>query len=123
MSDMKLNVSSVKLFLIGFVSLMAVGAFLIMNSKQSAEEIAQQATLRTTQMLNSNGQQSCKKAVKKAVGGNVYAATRVETDHQTYLDLFWDKGAGDKKKVHCKFVAGKGVVQLDVDGESVISKQ
>jgi hypothetical protein len=123
MSDMKLNVSSVKLFLIGFVSLMAVGAFLIMNSNQSADEIAQQATLRTTQMLNSNGQKKCKKAVKKAVGGNVYAATRVESDHQTYLDLYWDKGAGDKKKAHCKYVAGKGVVQLDVDGETVISKE
>ncbi|MEE9423645.1 MAG: hypothetical protein V3V18_01545 [Methylococcales bacterium] len=123
MSDMKLNVSSVKLFLIGFVSLMGVGAFLIMNSNQSAEEIAQQATLRTTQMLNANGQRTCKKAVKKAVSGNVYSATRVESDHQTYLELFWDKGVGDKKEAYCKFVAGKGVVQLDVDGETVISKQ
>ncbi|HFD13353.1 MAG TPA: hypothetical protein ENJ32_12935 [Crenotrichaceae bacterium] len=121
--DMKVNVHSLKLFMIGFVSLMAVGAFLIMNSEQSAEEQAQQATLRTTEMLNSNGQRACKKAIKKVIDGNLYATTRTESDHLTYVDLYWDKkNVGIKKDIHCKFVAGRGVVQLDVGGIAKISK-
>ncbi len=123
MSDMKLNVKAIRLFLIGFVSLMALGVLIVMNQDQSVGEQVQQANLRTTERLNASGQQKCKKAVKKVVGGNVYSATRVESDQSTYLDLYWDKGVGDNKTAHCKFVVGKGIVQLEVDGESVISKQ
>jgi len=123
MSDMKVNTHSLKLFLIGFVSLMAVGAFLIMGSDQSAEEQAQQATLRTTEMLNINGQRACKEAIKARLKGNLYASTRVESDHLSYVDLYWDKrNVAAKKDVHCKFIAGKGVVQLDIDGVSVLKK-
>jgi hypothetical protein len=123
MSDMKMNVNAVKMFLIGFVSLMAVGAVLIMSQDQSAEERAQHAVLRTTKMLNANGQRACKKAVKKVLSGNLYAATRTESDHMTYLDLYWDKkNVGAKKDIHCKFIVGKGVVQLDIDGESQVSE-
>lgn len=124
MSDMKMNVNAIKMFLIGFISLMALGVVLVMNQDQSVEEKAQQSILRTTEMLNANGQRACKTAVKKVLSGNLYAATRTESDHMTYLDLYWDKkNVGAKKDVHCKFIAGKGVVELDVDGETMVSKQ
>ena len=123
MSDMKMNTHSVKMFLIGFVSLMALGGILILGSDQSVEEQAQKATMRTTEMLNSNGQRACKNAVKKVLKGNLYAATKVESDHLTYLDLYWDKkNVASKKDVHCKFIAGKGVVELDVNGVSQLRK-
>lgn len=121
MSDMKVNVNSLKLFLIGFVALMAVGAFLIIGSEQSPEEQAQQATLRTTEMLNSNGQRACKKAIKDKLKGSLYAPTKSKTDHLTYLELYWDKkNVAAKKSVRCRFVAGKGVVELDIDGVAVV---
>jgi hypothetical protein len=124
MSDMKLDVRAVKMMLVGFVVLMAVGAFLIKTSEQSVEEQADQSIMRTSDLLNTNGQRSCKKAVKTVVKGNVYAATRTESDHMTYLELFWDKrNIAAKKEVYCKFVVGKGVVQVDVDGETVISRK
>lgn len=124
MSDMKLDVNAVKMFLIGFVVLMAVGAALIMTSEESTEEQVKSSTLKTSAMLNHNGQRACKKAIKEIIGGNLYAATKTESDHMTYMDLYWDKrNVGAKKDVHCKFVVGKGVVQVDVDGKAVISKQ
>ena len=123
MSDMKVNVRSLKLFLIGFVSLMAIGALLIVNSEQSPQEQARQATLRTTDMLNTNGQRACKKAIKKEISGNVYASTKSESDQLTYLELYWDKkNVQAKKDIHCKFVAGKGVVELEIGGETKIAK-
>lgn len=124
MSGMKLDVNAIKLFLIGFVVLMAVGAALIMTSEESVEEQVKSSTLKTSAMLNHNGQRACKKAIKEIVKGNLYAATRTESDHMTYLDLYWDKkNVAARKEVHCKFVVGKGVVQVDVDGEAIISKQ
>ena len=123
MSDMKVNTHSLKMFLIGFVVLMAVGALLIINSDQSAEEQAQQATLRTTDMLNNNGQRSCKKEIKKHIKGNVYASTKVESDHLSYLNLYWDKkNVATKQDIVCKFVAGRGVVELIIGGETKIKK-
>jgi hypothetical protein len=122
MSDMKMNVQSIKLVLVGFCALMGVGVLMVMNQDQSEEEIASATMLRTTQMLNSEAQRSCKKAIKEKVGGNVYAATGTDSDQMTYMELTWKKGSANKTNKKCRFVAGKGVVLLEVDGKKLIEK-
>ena len=65
--------------------------------------------------LNNYAQGICNKAVSAHLNTPLYMPTRIEDDDGQAL-LIWSKSASMAHDIRCRYEQGKGITQLEIDG-------
>lgn len=109
--------------LVGFVSVMAIGAIIVGSSNKSDEEIAADVMLRAGTQLTRHAIGRCQAKIQKELGRSVYSPKSSVGDQATIVTLTWVGDKDDFKTATCTYLRDKGIVSLKIDEKVLISKK
>jgi len=109
--------------LVGFVTVMGVGAIIVATSEKSDEEVASDVMLRAGIQLTKHAIGRCKSKIRQEIGRSLYSPDTTQGDGATFVTLTWNGDQEDFKIATCKYMRGKGVTSLKIDDKTVFSRK
>ncbi len=109
--------------LVGFVSVMGVGAIIVATSEKSDEEIAADVMLRAGTQLTRHAIGRCQEKIEKELGRSVYSPKTSDGDQATIVTLTWVGDKDDFKSATCTYLRDKGIVSLKIDEKVLVSRK
>lgn len=108
--------------LVGFVSVMGVGAIIVATSEKSDEEVASDVMLRAGIQLTNHAIGRCQSKIRNEIGRSLYSPDTTQGDGATIVTLTWNGDKEDFETASCTYMRGKGIISLKIDDKTIFSR-